>query len=47
VADVVEAGVRGAALLAGLAAGVFDRLDELPSPPGGGQQAAPLPGRSA
>lgn len=46
-ADVVEAGVRGAALLAGLAAGVFDRLDELPSPPGGGQQAAPLPGRSA
>jgi sugar (pentulose or hexulose) kinase len=31
---VVEAGVRGAALLGGLAAGVFDRLADLPSPDG-------------
>lgn len=32
-AGVAEAGVRGAALLGGLAAGVFDRLADLPAPP--------------
>jgi sugar (pentulose or hexulose) kinase len=31
-AGVVEPGVRGAALLAGLAAGLFDRLADVPAP---------------
>jgi hypothetical protein len=38
---VVEAGVRGAALLGGLAAGVFDRLADLPSPDGAPVGAGP------
>jgi hypothetical protein len=44
---VMEAGIRGAALLAGLAAGTFARVDQLPPPPVGDEPMKKAFGRAS